>query len=770
MSIDFTPIKNTSDLQLCEQAEAKFNEGNYTESIELYEQAIETNSTQINYYWRLGLALLLAGKEEAAQITWMTPTLEAESEAQQQQWITELVQELETEAKRQVDREAYESAWLICQHLREFAPDNLENLLNLLQLSLQTNVFSFQDDLLEQVIEALRDSSPLDCDRSEFQDTVAIGEQLLYIAQLLLEHNPTYPKVLLFLQTCLPYWSTPSLQLLVIDLLTKNAKALHDRSMHNTAAHIARLCIDLVPDDVNLLFKVLHLVQHGDVESLRESIKLAERCIALSTDWVDKIMATSTLLESWIFSGGNWQHATEIYQDYKTLLCELVELVETQSSQEPSSDEQPDVGLLHSLLPLGGVSFYFEDEPRANRSLRNQVAQIAQTHLRATLQEEFTRYQNTLVSRKTKPLHRRLPRIGYLASSFRKHSVGWLCRWLFSHHNRDRFDVHIYSSRSSEDFIQRRFAQEYGDRFHTVPSVVADIANQIHDDGIDILVELDSLTSLGGCGTVALKPAPIQVHWLGYDASGIPAVDYFIADPYVLPEDAQDYYSETIWRLPQTYIAVDGFEVHTPTLRRDQLGIPGDAIVYLSSQTGMKRNTENARLQLQILKEVPNSYFLVKSFRAIPEFIETFFRELAEAEGVSVDRLRFLPDVPSEFSHRANLGLADVVLDTYPYNGATTTLEALWMGLPIVTLVGQQFAARNSYTMMMNTGITEGIAWSNEEYLEWGIRLGTDANLRKDIFYRLQRSRHSSPLWNGKQFAHEMESAYEQMWKRYLES
>jgi predicted O-linked N-acetylglucosamine transferase (SPINDLY family) len=120
--------------------------------------------------------------------------------------------------------------------------------------------------------------------------------------------------------------------------------------------------------------------------------------------------------------------------------------------------------------------------------------------------------------------------------------------------------------------------------------------------------------------------------------------------------------------------------------------------------------------------------------------------------------------------HRANLGIADVVLDTYPYNGATTTLEVLWMGIPLVTRVGEQFAARNSYTMMMNAGITEGIAWTDEEYVEWGIRLGKDAALRQQISWQLRQSRQTSALWNARQFTREMENAYEQMWQRYLEA
>jgi len=107
------------------------------------------------------------------------------------------------------------------------------------------------------------------------------------------------------------------------------------------------------------------------------------------------------------------------------------------------------------------------------------------------------------------------------------------------------------------------------------------------------------------------------------------------------------------------------------------------------------------------------------------------------------------------------------VLDTYPYNGATTTLETLWMGIPLVTRVGEQFAARNSYTMMMNAGITEGIAWTDQEYLEWGIRLGKDPGLRQQIAGKLRQSRQTAPLWNGKQFTREMEKAYEQMWAIY---
>ena len=131
------------------------------------------------------------------------------------------------------------------------------------------------------------------------------------------------------------------------------------------------------------------------------------------------------------------------------------------------------------------------------------------------------------------------------------------------------------------------------------------------------------------------------------------------------------------------------------------------------------------------------------------------------------DRLRFLPLTNSEAEHRANLAIADVVLDTFPYNGATTTMEILWMGIPLVTRVGEQFVSRNGYTMMMNAGITEGIAWNASEYVEWGVRFGKEPLLRKEVSWKLRRSRQTSPLWNGRQFAKEMEKAYTQMWEIY---
>jgi predicted O-linked N-acetylglucosamine transferase (SPINDLY family) len=194
-----------------------------------------------------------------------------------------------------------------------------------------------------------------------------------------------------------------------------------------------------------------------------------------------------------------------------------------------------------------------------------------------------------------------------------------------------------------------------------------------------------------------------------------------------------------------------------------------DAIVYYSGQTGLKRHPDTIRLQMKILRSVPNSFLLVKGM-ADEINIQQLFTQIAEQENVNINQLKFLSSDATEEIHRANLQIADVVLDTYPYNGATTTLEVLWLEIPIVTRVGQQFAARNSYTFMINAGINEGIAWTNEEYVAWGIKLGTDETLRQEIKWKLKKSKKASPLWNAQQFTLDLENAYQQMWSIFCQN
>jgi predicted O-linked N-acetylglucosamine transferase (SPINDLY family) len=250
---------------------------------------------------------------------------------------------------------------------------------------------------------------------------------------------------------------------------------------------------------------------------------------------------------------------------------------------------------------------YFQDEPVTNRWIQNRLASIAANNTKEFAKETEKRFHPAVAVDSPEVI-----KIGFASHCFRQHSVGWLSRWFFKHYDREKFQVYLYfhASEPENAFAQEWFIKNAWQAHSSTSSLR--LAEQVHEDKIDILVDLDSITLDTTCELMALKPAPIQVTWLGWDASGVPGIDYYIADPYVLPDNAQDYYQEKIWRLPQTYLAVDGFEVGVPTLRRDDLDIPTDAVVYLSAQRGYKRHLDTARLQMKILKEVPNSYFVIK--------------------------------------------------------------------------------------------------------------------------------------------------------------
>jgi predicted O-linked N-acetylglucosamine transferase (SPINDLY family) len=510
---------------------------------------------------------------------------------------------------------------------------------------------------------------------------------------------------------------------------------------------ILEFCRSLQPDNFHVASVLCRT--YSNLGQHTKAIEVGELAANICSNTIEKIRANYHLIISYL-TAGNWKKAEPVLQNYQNLI------------EEFASEEYDELDLTTNLRIITSNVFtpYTDDRPEHYRRLQNQIAKIYIDHNQAHL-KNYAAEPVSLVKES------RTIRIGYIGATLKSHSVGWLSRWLLQYHDRDTFQIFTYCiNQNPEDSFYQKWFRDRSNVSYCIAPDGEQIAAQIRADKIDILIDLDSLTLNITCQVLAAKPAPVQVSWLGWDATGLPTVDYFIADPYVLPEHAQDYYQEKIWRLPQTYLAVNGFEVGIQTLKRQDLGIPSDAVVYWSGQRGFKRHPDTVKAQMQILKGVPNSYFIIKG-DTDPTIIQEFFGEIAAAEGIDFNRLKFVGNVADEPTHRANLAIADIVLDTFPYNGATTTLETLWMGIPMVTQVGQQFAARNSYTFMLNAGIDEGIAWNQAEYIEWGIKLGLDRDLRDKIAGKLRSGRTTAPVWNGKQFTLDIEQAYRQMWAKY---
>jgi predicted O-linked N-acetylglucosamine transferase (SPINDLY family) len=702
-------------------------------SIYFYEQAISNDEMIASNYWHLGVAYLLAGREDDAQATWFTPLATA-SESEIDNLTNDLLLVLEEAAHEQAYLDL-EQAWLLRQHLWTLAPESIENVLQLVDLANKMDRLTTASLIEWQVNELLQVSIVDNIDEVILERV--LGALINIRTDLSLE----------IIKSCLN--GSKSKRESLIGKLMGTLFQVFNREANIFLVKIAEIC-NVIQPDILTTVQILSYLYSG-VGYYVEATKTAEQYYQLTSGIIGKLFG-SYQIQRTHFTAGNWQGSEERVNLHRQLLAEVIQA----SPKDLYRGQYQTLVISSFFLP------YTEDNPRIDKPLQNQLATIYQQNIQPIIGE--AQLEELSLKKRTGCL-----RIAYIGCTLRSHSVGWLSRWLMHHHDRRSFQVFLYClNLNKEDTFNHQWFRDKVDITSYLNGSPDEIVAQIQADKIDILIDLDSLTYDITCLVMAHKPAPVQISWLGWDSTGIPTIDYFIADPYVLPDDAQDYYQEKIWRLPQTYLAVDGFEVGIPTLRREDLGIPADAVVYLSGQSGYKRHPDCIKAQMEIIKAVPNSYFLIKGMSDAAT-IKNFFGSLAAEVGISLDRLRFLGRDVDEYTHRANLAIADVVLDTFPYNGATTTLETLWMGIPMVTQVGQQFAARNSYTFMLNAGIEEGIAWSQEEYIEWGIKLGLDRDLRDKIAGKLRSGRTTAPVWNAKQFTLDMEQAYRDMWAKYQE-
>ncbi len=701
--------------------------------------SITAESNSLHDFWQAGVDYILAGEGEEAQATWLLPFLDNEISISEEQLSQNLIDYLSSSVDQRLSTGEIQDAYLISQCLCTVAPEHPNVLLQFLNLSIQTNSFN---------LKALTDPNLIALfHQDSFRD---VNEELLYafskgIAPILTpEYIPDYISLI-------QLWAknVTNTYKFVCFIALQAIFFGQELGIGRLRTQLMEICLTYTPS--TLRFTVLcELTESVTKESnYNKAILMGEQCKKEGEQLglLQHVCGSHRLLTA-LMEAGEWKKIPAVAEQHQILLESLV-------TNLPQHVTEPTVCMSPYFLN------YLYDQPRILHRFKNIIGEICSKSINST--------RGTFLPKNG---HQSLPkngllRIGYIAGTLRQHSVGWLSRWLFNYHDRSNFQIFIYHTGQPDNQpFNHRFFRDKVDVAYYMGANAKEIADLIIQDEIDILIDLDSISADTTYEVMCLKPAPVSVTWLGWDTSGCPEVDYFIADPHVLPPNAEEYYNTKIWRLPQTYVAIDGFEIEVPTKRRSDYNIPEEAIVYLCAQKSYKHHPDILRLQMQIIQQVPNSYLLVK-MRANPESLMRIYQELADEVGISIEQLRFIQPDPDEMTHRANLQLADVVLDTFPYNGATTTLETLWMGIPLVTKVGQAFVARNSYAFMQNVGVTEGIAHTDAEYVDWGIRLGTDLALRQKVMGKLLHSRKTSPLWNARKFTLEMEEAYQKMWKIY---
>jgi predicted O-linked N-acetylglucosamine transferase (SPINDLY family) len=695
-----------------------------SEQISHYEAVIAKNSDMASNYWWLGVSYALSNNMAEAETTWFIPIANAVDEKAADLLTADLGNVLLTAAQQQTERQNYSGALILREYFQQLNQTCLENTLEIILLRDCCN------QLTPTTPSELQLSNALALLPSDQIDMNLLSSAFVVLLSVLEQSN--IDDIL----ACLKYSNQSSKLADTLAFKLFNEPMRFDWAL---GIEICRRCLLILPNHFKLLSYLS--VSYGALNKCQESLAVAEKYYAACESQTDQIQSCYYLIRS-LLKIGDYDRIRVFLINYRNLLESVL--------QKPDYDLKLKEDY---MIAIGAALFfsYLQDSPQQNHQCQNKFGHLYQSCLQAS--KDFTN-QPRLPS--PPPKRSGVLRIGYIASTFYNHSVGWLSRWLWQYHDRNNFEVFTYCVRDIDGHeFNRKWFKEKSDFI------------RIAEDEIDILIDLDSITDASTYEVMASKVASIQVTWLGWDASGCSGIDYFIADPYVLPDNAQEYYSEKIWRLPKTYLAVDGFEVGIPNIRRADLGIESDAIVYFNAQQGAKLNAINILPQMEIVRQVPNSYLLIKS-QTNRETTSAQFKILAKQAGLDFDRIRFIDAAPDEATHRANLQIADVMLDTFPYNGATTTLETLWMGLPLVTMVGEQFVARNSYGFMINAGITEGIAYTIAEYIDWGIKLGTDQELRNLVKFKLRHGRQNSPLWDAKKFTAEMEQAYQSMWQIHV--
>jgi predicted O-linked N-acetylglucosamine transferase (SPINDLY family) len=705
-------------------------------------EVFNQNSTE--ELWAEGIRHVLTDNPEEAQASFLMPFLSLESDMEEGDLQNTLLRYLQNTLVQLHGTDSAIDLHKVASCAQEIFPDNLNMLLQMIESAVALEIFDFSILQEKSLLEVLEATPAEEIDQELLQSVIRKCLNLLEQDIFELMPREYFPELIA------AFLEKATNQFEAIDTCGQAAFFfVKQKKLSWLGIKIMEVCLALDNPDLRfdlLGYLAIYLYFAGDHQ---RSIEVASELLQENRQGnpLQIAIASYTLMHCYL-GAGDWLKGQNFANEYWLSLENLSEY-STQAIFDP-------VRVINSSYFLN----YLYDQPRMQHQIRNKLGKIT-TNL---VQKKFEKVVSASKPRGLQPLNKTL-RIGYVASTLSQHSVGWLSRGLFRQHNHEEFQIYIYNIIvSDQDEFNVKFFRPHADWSHYFSANAATVANQIQKDEIDILVDLDSLTFSTTYEVMSLRPAPIQVTWLGWDSSGCPEIDYFIADPHVLPADAEEYYHPKIWRLPETYIAVDGFEVGLPTVRRADYHLPEDAVVYLCGQKSYKHHPDILRLQMQIIKEVSNSYLLVKlrgDRGAMTDTYETLAREV----GIDLDRLRFLNSDVNELSHRANLHLADVVLDTFPYNGATTTLETIWAGIPIVTKVGEAFVARNSYAFLTHAGIAEGVAHTDEEYLAWGIKLGCDAQLRQQVSGKMLQSRKTSALWDTKQFTREMENTYRKMWE-----
>lgn len=479
-----------------------------------------------------------------------------------------------------------------------------------------------------------------------------------------------------------------------------------------------------------------------DLFNFEQAIVHYEKVLALGGDNASVVNDLATALRR----PGNLDKAIELYRRALSI---------------PSDFKTTNV--THSNL-LFSLSCFNECSP-------NQYLEEAKSYGSRVL-EQATPYHTWLVDMDVN-VHRPL-RVGFVSGDLHRHPVGFFINHTLASINKKNIELFVYTTTDKEDELTTKIKSHVNEWQNIMEMSDECAAKQIHDDRVDILIDLSGHTSGNRLSLFAWKPAPVQISWLGYWAStGVPGIDYLLADSVSVPEEHQADFSETIWYLPDTRMCFTQPSGSDVSMVANLPALTNQYITFGSFQNPTKMDMSVFTLWSNVLQAIPTAKLRLQTRELEDNNIRTSILEKLSSLGIDTNRV-MMKGGQLYHEYLASYSEVDIVLDTFPFPGGTTTCEALWMGVPTVTLAGQTLLSRQGASMLTCAGLADWAANSEAEYVETAIKKASDIEGLAKLRSMLRQQVQNSPLFDAQLFARNLDHALHQIWeatltKRHLE-
>ena len=503
------------------------------------------------------------------------------------------------------------------------------------------------------------------------------------------------------------------------ELLTNKGAALSNLGQHFDAVECYLKALNIN----SVHFEALEAIMHAlcTLKQYSKALSYAERALALNP--------------SHPFLCGFTVHLRSLICDWKSFDADVSEIAQKVSEGQKA------------ILPFQALCIF--DDP----SLQYQCAQIfakSQAYESRTIQHRHSQSSKQRI------------RIGYFSSDFGYHPVAFLIAEVFELHDRERFEIVGFSVGPNTGDPMRKRIEKAFDEFQDVAHLQdGEIAKISRDLNIDIAIDLTGYTQDSRTNIFSHHAAPVQVNYLGYPGTlGASFIDYIVADPILIPKSEQQFYSEKIAYLPHSYQPNDrSRKISDDEMTRSMHGLGEDDFVFCCFNNNFKITPSVFALWMQILKKVERSVLWLLEDNADAS---NNLRKAAIAHGISEGRLVFAPRSPMD-KHIARMRLANLFLDTLPYNAHTTASDALWTGLPVLTYAGKSFASRVAASLLNAVGLSELVVHSAEDYVEMAVSLSSDPGRLTTIRAKLEYSRNQHPLFDTVSYVRGLEEAFLKM-------